>query len=94
MTPFFVLFPWSLHLLVQPVGLPFRGGLSAQGLTTRGLSPSQLFALSPGGPGLPPAWVTAGFALALVALLSGCRTARQPHRAGHRGLGGGQSPAC
>ena len=42
----------------QPVGLPVRGGPVHPGLTTRGLSPTALLALSPGGPGLPPVWVT------------------------------------
>ncbi|HEY3883377.1 MAG TPA: glycosyltransferase [Trebonia sp.] len=78
-TPFFVLFPWSLHLLTSPSAFLSEAGLSAQGLTTRGLSPAALFALSPGGPGLPPAWATAGFALALVALLfSGVAVPRVP----------------
>ena len=67
-TPFFVLFPWSLHLLTSPSAFLSEAGLSTQGLTTRGLSPTALLALSPGGPGLPPVWVTIGLGLALVAL--------------------------
>ena len=67
-TPFFVLFPWSLHLLASPSAFLSEAGVPSAGLTTRGLSAGALFALSPGGPGVPPAWVTAGFALALVAL--------------------------
>ncbi|MGH3207797.1 MAG: glycosyltransferase, partial [Trebonia sp.] len=67
-TPFFVLFPWSLHLLTSPSAFLSEAGLSAQGLTTRGLSPTALLALSPGGPGLPPVWVTIGLALALLSL--------------------------
>jgi GT2 family glycosyltransferase len=67
-TPFFVLFPWSLHLLASPSALLSEAGLSPPGLTTHGLTPAALLALSPGGPGVPPYWVTAGFALALVAL--------------------------
>lgn len=67
-TPFLVLFPWSLHLLASPSAFLSEAGLSPPGLTTHGLTPAALLALSPGGPGVPPYWVTAGFALALVAL--------------------------
>ena len=65
--PFFVLFPWSLHLLTDPSAFITEAGLQTAGLTTSGLGPSALLGLSPGGPGVPPVWVTAGFALALVA---------------------------
>jgi hypothetical protein len=66
--PFLVLFPWSLHLLTSPSAFLSEAGLSAAGLTTPGLSPGDLLALSPGGPGIPPAWATAGFAASLLAL--------------------------
>jgi hypothetical protein len=65
--PFFVLFPWSLHLLTDPTAFITEAGVQTAGLTTSGLEPSALLALSPGGPGVPPVWVTAGFGLALVA---------------------------
>ena len=65
-TPFFVLFPWSLHLLA-PAAFLSEAGLAPQGLTTAGLTPAALLALSPGGPGVPPLWVTLGLGLALVA---------------------------
>ena len=67
--PFFVLFPWSLHLLTDPIAFVTEAGVQTAGLTTTGLGPRQLLALSPGGPGLPPVWVTIGFGLALVAVL-------------------------
>ena len=67
--PFFVLFPWSLHLLTDPIAFATEAGVQTAGLTTTGLGPRQLLALSPGGPGLPPAWVTIGFALAVVAVV-------------------------
>ena len=67
--PFFVLFPWSLHLLTDPTAFITEAGVQTAGLTTTGLTPPELLALSPGGPGLPPVWVTAGFGLALVAVL-------------------------
>ena len=73
--PFFVLFPWSLHLLTGPSAFLSEAGLSAQGLTTRGLSPAALLALSPGGPGVPPVWVTIGLGLALLALVLPVRRA-------------------
>jgi GT2 family glycosyltransferase len=66
-TPFFVLFPWSLHLLASPAAFLSEAGLAPQGLTTTGLTPTALLALSPGGPGVPPVWVTVGLGLALVA---------------------------
>jgi GT2 family glycosyltransferase len=66
-TPFFVLFPWSLHLLTGPAAFLSEAGLAPRGLTTAGLTPTALLALSPGGPGLPPVWVTLGLGLALVA---------------------------
>jgi hypothetical protein len=65
-TPFFVLFPWSLHLLSSPGAFLSEAGLSTPSLTTHGLSATALLALSPGGPGVPPIWVTIGFAVALL----------------------------
>jgi len=67
--PFFVLFPWSLHLLTDPIAFVTEAGVQTAGLTTTGLGPQQLLALSPGGPGLPPVWVTVGFGLAVIAVL-------------------------
>jgi GT2 family glycosyltransferase len=67
--PFLVLFPWSLHLLTDPIAFVTEAGVQTAGLTTTGLGPKQLLALSPGGPGLPPVWVTVGFGLALIAVL-------------------------
>ena len=69
LVPFFVLFPWSLHLLTDPIAFATEAGVQTASLTTTGLGPQQLLALSPGGPGLPPVWVTVGFGLALVAVL-------------------------
>jgi GT2 family glycosyltransferase len=74
-TPFFVLFPWSLHLLASPSAFLAEAGLSTPALTTHGLAPTALLALSPGGPGLPPVWVTLGFGLALLALAFPARRA-------------------
>jgi len=75
-TPFLVLFPWSLHLLGRPSGFFAEAGIQQPGLSTAGLRPSALLLLSPGGPGLPPVWVTAGIGLAvLAAVLPHRRTA-------------------
>jgi GT2 family glycosyltransferase len=74
-TPFFVLFPWSLHLLASPSAFLAEAGPSTPALTTHGLAPTALLALSPGGPGLPPVWVTLGFGLALLALAFPARRA-------------------
>ena len=74
-TPFFVLFPWSLHLLASPSAFLTEAGLSTPALTTQGLAPTALLGLSPGGPGVPPVWVTIGFGLALLALVLPVRRA-------------------
>jgi GT2 family glycosyltransferase len=74
-TPFFVLFPWSLHLLASPSAFLTEAGLSTPALTTQGLAPTALLGLSPGGPGVPPVWVTIGFGLALFALVLPARRA-------------------
>jgi GT2 family glycosyltransferase len=66
--PFLVLFPWSLRLLTSPSGFLLEAGLTREGLSAASLRPQSLLLLHPGGPGLPPLWVTAGLALALVSL--------------------------
>jgi GT2 family glycosyltransferase len=66
-TPFLILFPWSLHLLTTPAAFLTEAGVQTPGLTSPALDPSALLLLSPGGPGLPPLWVTIGLGLAVVA---------------------------
>jgi len=74
-TPVLVLFPWSLHLLASPSAFLTEAGIQPAGLTTSGLGPAALMLLSPGGPGLPPIWVTVGIGLAVIgALLPNGRT--------------------
>ena len=54
--PFFVLMPWTLHLLTSPSALLMEAGLQRPGLASLGLHPQALLSASPGGPGLPPVW--------------------------------------
>jgi GT2 family glycosyltransferase len=62
--PLLVLLPWSFDILTHPGRLFLEAGLARPGLAAAGLPPRSLLLLSPGGPGLPPFWVTAGLVLA------------------------------
>jgi GT2 family glycosyltransferase len=74
LVPPVLLLPWSAGLASTPSALLLEVGLQSPGLTTSDLSARSLLLLSPGGPGLPPVWVTAGIAFAaLAALLFGRR---------------------
>jgi GT2 family glycosyltransferase len=70
-TPALVLFPWSLSLLRHPSGFGREAGVLSGPVAAQsaGPRPVSLLMLSPGGPGLPPVWVTAGLLLAVLALL-------------------------
>ena len=73
--PGVILIPWTFHLLTSPSAFFGEAGLVQPGLAAADLRPASLLLLSPGGPGLPPAWVTAGLVLpALGALLLRRRT--------------------
>ncbi len=72
--PFAALFPWSVTLLSRPSAFLLEAGITPAGLASASLRPDTLLLLSPGGPGLPPVWVTAGFGLAVVATLLRRRT--------------------
>ena len=61
--PAAVLEPWAFHLVMSPSAFFAEAGLSRPGLAVAGLRPGSLLLLSPGGPGLPPVWVTAGLVL-------------------------------
>jgi GT2 family glycosyltransferase len=68
--PAAVLMPWTCHLFADPSAFLLEAGIQQPGLVTANLKPAQLLLLSPGGPGLPPFWVTAGLVLpAFFALL-------------------------
>ncbi len=74
--PAVILIPWTFHLVANPSVFFGEAGLVRPGLAAAGLRPESLLLLSPGGPGLPPAWVTAGLVLpAFCALLARRRTA-------------------
>jgi GT2 family glycosyltransferase len=74
--PAAILEPWAFHLVMSPSAFFAEAGLSRPGLAVAGLRPGSLLLLSPGGPGLPPVWVTAGLVLpAFGALLARRRMA-------------------
>ncbi|WP_449590058.1 glycosyltransferase [Nocardiopsis lambiniae] len=68
--PLVMLMPWTLELLLHPTLWLLEAGLHRPGLSEPAVTPQQLLMLSPGGPGAPPFWVTAGLlSAALCALL-------------------------
>jgi GT2 family glycosyltransferase len=74
--PGVLLIPWTFHLVTSPSAFFAEAGLVRPGLAAAHLRPDALLLLSPGGPGLPPAWVTAGLVLpAFAALLARRRPA-------------------
>ncbi|HXO23062.1 MAG TPA: glycosyltransferase family 2 protein, partial [Streptosporangiaceae bacterium] len=69
--PAAVLIPWTFHLFSTASAVLVEAGVQRPGLASSGLRPESVLLLSPGGPGLPPAWVTAGLVLpAFCALLA------------------------
>ena len=58
------LVPWTFHLFASPSSVFLEVGVPRPGLASAGLRPESVLLLSPGGPGLPPAWVTVGLVLA------------------------------
>ena len=69
--PAAVLVPWTFRLFTSPSAFFLEAGIQRPGLASAALRPESVLLLSPGGPGLPPAWVTAGLVLpALGALLA------------------------
>ncbi len=74
LTPLVLLLPWTVTLLSHPAQLFLEAGLPQQGAPIFGLPARSLMLLSPGGPGMPPYWVTAGLvAVAFAALFAGRR---------------------
>jgi GT2 family glycosyltransferase len=69
-----LLLPWTLALIAHPAELLLEAGLARPGFATAGVPARSLLLISPGGPGMPPFWVTAGLLFAaLAALLAGRR---------------------
>ena len=69
-----LLLPWTLTLISHPASMLLEAGLPQPGTPPSGLSGKMLILLNPGGPGLPPYWVTGGLlAVAFVALFAGRR---------------------
>ena len=70
LTPPLLLLPWTVQLgSAIPPCSSWRPAQQVPGLATAGLPARSLLLLSPGGPGLPPFWVTGGLALAALAAL-------------------------
>jgi len=61
--PAAVLVPWTFGLFTRPSAFFLEAGIQRPGLVSAGLRPESVLLLSPGGPGLPPAWVTVGLVL-------------------------------
>ncbi|HLK77907.1 MAG TPA: glycosyltransferase family 2 protein, partial [Streptosporangiaceae bacterium] len=69
--PGVVLIPWTFRLFTSASAFLLEAGIQRPGLASAGLRPESVLLLSPGGPGLPPAWVTAGLVVpAFFALLA------------------------
>ena len=64
-----LLLPWTIQVASDPSALVLEAGLQSPGLAGARLPARSLLLLSPGGPGLPPVWVTAGIAVAALAAL-------------------------
>lgn len=64
-----LLLPWTLTLITNPARLMLEAGLPQPGTPAAGLPAKALVLLSPGGPGLPPHWVTVGLLIAAIASL-------------------------
>jgi GT2 family glycosyltransferase len=62
-----LLLPWTVQAAASPSALLLETGVQQPGLAIHDLSARSVMLLSPGGPGLPPIWVTAGIALAALA---------------------------
>ncbi|MFD1542164.1 glycosyltransferase family 2 protein [Nonomuraea guangzhouensis] len=67
--PVALLFPWLAGLVLDPGRLLLEAGLHDAALSDQQLAPESLLAFSPGGPGLPPFWVTGGLVIAALAAL-------------------------
>jgi len=64
-----LLMPWTVQVATHPALLLLEAGVKAPGLASRDLAARSLMLLSPGGPGMPPIWVTGGIVVAALAAL-------------------------
>ncbi|RJL30482.1 glycosyltransferase family 2 protein [Bailinhaonella thermotolerans] len=67
LTPAALLGPWLYTLVLNPPRFLLEAGLHRPGLVDARLAPEALLLLSPGGPGMPPVWVTGGVVFAALA---------------------------
>lgn len=73
-TPLVLMLPWTAWLFEHPSAFVQEAGLARPDLVQPALGPLSILALHPGGPGMPPLWVSVGLVLvALVALVLGRR---------------------
>jgi GT2 family glycosyltransferase len=75
-TPPVLLLPWFIGVLAHPSQLLVEAGLPQPGLVTPDLPAKSLLLLSPGGPGLPPYWVSGALVVAGLAALLAARRLR------------------
>jgi GT2 family glycosyltransferase len=69
LVPPVLLAPWTLDVAEHPSTLLLEAGLQQPGLASAKLPVRSVLLLSPGGPGLPPVWVTGGLLVAALAAL-------------------------
>ncbi len=67
--PLVLLLPWTIQVVTHPALLLLEAGVQAPGLASPQLPARSLLLLSPGGPGMPPFWVTGGLLVAAAAAL-------------------------
>jgi GT2 family glycosyltransferase len=67
--PLVLLLPWTIQVVTHPALLLLEAGVQAPGLASPHLPARSLLLLSPGGPGMPPFWVTGGLLVAAAAAL-------------------------
>ncbi|MBB2909705.1 GT2 family glycosyltransferase [Streptosporangium becharense] len=65
--PVVLLLPWLVQTAADPGRLLLEAGLHQPSLVETGLPARSLLLLSPGGPGMPPLWVTGGLVAACLA---------------------------
>ncbi|SDG64767.1 Glycosyltransferase, GT2 family [Sinosporangium album] len=67
--PLLLLLPWAIQLVEHPGRFLLEAGLHRPALVHPALPAESFAALSPGGPGMPPLWVTSGLVLSALAAL-------------------------